>query len=135
MKRRYGILWLMIPLLGIVFLTGCKTEEEADTGAQYDITGTWQVTTTWASLGAPRPAAPGTYAITFEGSASNGIFSTGSGDVGTYLVVGSVVQWMYSFGTVYTGVFTDETSMEGQMVGGYGATGTWTAVKSNQGGS
>ena len=122
---------MIIPLLGFLFQAGCKTEEEAATEAQYDITGTWQVITTWTSLDLTGASPPGTYAITFEGSVTNGIFSTGTNDTGTYLVIGTVVQWIFSYGSVYTGNFTDESTMAGEMVGSYGGTGTWNATKSN----
>lgn len=123
---------MIIPLLAFLFQAGCKTEEETITEAQYDITGTWQVTTTWTSLDVTLANPPGTYAITFEGSVTNGIFSTSNNETGIYLVIGTVVQWIFSYGAVYTGNFTDDSTMTGEMVGNYGATGTWNAVKSNQ---
>jgi hypothetical protein len=129
MKRKSLIIFLIIPLLAFLWQTGCKTEEEVVTEAQYDITGAWQVTTTWTSLDATRAIPPGTYAITFEGSVTNGIFSTSNNETGTYLVIGTVVQWIFSYGSVYTGNFSDESTMAGEMVGSYGATGTWNATK------
>ena len=127
MKKTTLIIFMIISLLTLLSLTGCKTEDEAETEAPYDITGTWQVTTAWSSL-----PAPGTFSIIFDGSATNGIFTTGNDESGTYLVIGNVVQWILSYGAVYTGNFIDETTMQGEMVGSYGATGTWSAVKSTQ---
>jgi hypothetical protein len=131
MSRKKWIVIGIIPLLVFLSLSGCKTEEETGDETQYDITGTWQVTTAWSSLPASGPNPPGTYNITFQGNTTNGIFSTSNNETGTYLVVGNVAQWIFSFGAVYTGNFVDATSMEGAMVGSFGATGTWSATKSN----
>ncbi|MCK4835270.1 MAG: hypothetical protein KAT17_01465 [Candidatus Aminicenantes bacterium] len=129
MKNKLLIFMMIGLIFGFLFHNGCKTEEETENGAEYDITGTWQVTTTWSSATLP---APGTYSITFSGTATNGTFFNSNNDIGTYLVIGTVVQLIYSRGTVYTGQFTSETTMEGEIVGSFGDTGTWSATKSTQ---
>ena len=128
MKNKTGYLCLAGLIVMFLCNGACKTEDETENGAEYNIVGNWQVSTVWAGSSTP---VPGTFTITFSGTAVNGTFTNSNNEVGTYLVIGTAVQWIFSHGAVYTGQFTGEATMEGEMVGSYGNTGTWSATKSD----
>jgi hypothetical protein len=132
MKNKFLVLFMVLVLLGIFWTSGCKTNDETTNGTTHDITGTWNVVSliTASEIGGKLQAKPpATFKITFSGTAVNGTFNTNKSEVGTYLVVGDAVQWIYSGGTVYTGRFTSGTTMDGEYVGAYGVLGTWNATK------
>jgi hypothetical protein len=95
--------------------------------SKYDITGSWQMTYTWAG------ETPGTVTLTFTGDKKSGTFISSSGGSGNYSVDSKNVTWTYSaYGARYTGTFTDKKNISGTMVSGSGTmTGTWFAIKNS----
>ena len=132
MIKKHFIVCLLLAISMVFWTSACKTEDEATSGNGFDITGTWNVVSlvmAFETAGTLQAQPPATFKITFSGTAINGTFTTNKNEVGTYLVIGDAVQWIYSGGTVYTGRFTSETSMDGEYVGAYGVLGTWNATK------
>lgn len=132
MKKLFGVTLVGLLFVGMLFFTGCKTEEEE----VFDITGNWTLSLSYPSYGTSY-----TGTLTCTGTATGGTVSAnftaegwGPPGTGTYTVAGTAVTitiyWPSNGNTSYlVGNYTTFTAMNGTLTEDFGSSGTWTAMK------
>jgi len=119
MRQKLIISLIFFVFSGLLFHSGCKTEEEH----VYDIRGTWTLTAT-VSISE-------TFVFTFSGSLTSGTVSCADFTSGTYTVNGNQVNIIMYYLTIpytFTGTFTNDNYMSGSLTV-MGLSGTWVAIR------